>query len=270
MDHKKPLTLSIIIPAYNEERHIKACLESIAAQDVMPDEVLMIDNNSTDTTIQIAETFPFVKVLREKQQGIVFGRNKGFNTSKCDILGRIDADSVLPQDWVARIREFYENSEHANHALTGGGYFYNLLFPPRAVNGWFLSQIAFRLNRFIMGHYIVWGSNMAITRTQWQTIKPHACEATNIHEDLDVAIHLHKANYTISYMADLSVGVYMKRAFDNWAHLHANLLWWPRTLRHHDNKKWLIGWTGAYVLFLASPILWPINKLLSILTSRPV
>ena len=59
MSAKNKLTLSIVIPVFNEQRYIKACLDSIAAQTVKPDEVIVVDNNSTDKTVQIAKKYKF-------------------------------------------------------------------------------------------------------------------------------------------------------------------------------------------------------------------
>lgn len=259
-DKNKPLTLSIIIPAYNEERHLRRCLESVAAQKIKPDEVIVVDNNSSDTTADIARSLPFVTVIQEKKQGIVHARNAGFNASTSDIIARIDADTILPKAWTKKVLEFYSNNHHKNHALTGGGYFYNVHFPPRKVVGWVLSQIAFRFNRFLMGHYILWGSNMAITRGQWQAVQGLLCIRTDIHEDLDLAIHLHRLDYEISYRARLKVGVEMKRVFYDRSALYANMLWWPRTLRAHGNWRWVMGWLGAQGLYIGSYPLWLLNK----------
>jgi glycosyltransferase involved in cell wall biosynthesis len=96
----KTLTLSIVIPVYNEQCHLKACLDAIANQTESPDEVIVVDNNSTDRTLAIAESYPFVKILKEKKQGVLAVRTKGFNSARSSIIGRIDADTVLPPGWV--------------------------------------------------------------------------------------------------------------------------------------------------------------------------
>lgn len=262
MTKRKPLTLSIIIPAYNEARHIRACLDSISAQTLRPDEVIVVDNNSTDDTVEIAKTYSFVRVIKEPKQGIVYTRNTGFDVARSDIIGRIDADTVLPEGWVRYVKRFYETPEHQRHALTGGGYFYNVSFPPKKIGGWIHSQIALRFNRLLMGHYILWGSNMAMTSGQWVRVRDETCMRDDIHEDIDLAIHLHRAGYEITYRASLRVGVAMKRVFDDRKHLHENMLWWPRTLKAHNNPRWVMGWVGAHMLYFFSFPLWVINKLL--------
>jgi glycosyltransferase involved in cell wall biosynthesis len=246
MTVKKPLTLSIVIPAYNEEDHLKACLETIAAQTTAPDEVIVVDNNSVDRTTEIAQQYPFVRVIREKKQGIFYARNTGFNSAKGTIIGRIDADTIMPPNWVDKILEFYSDSAHQNHAFTGGGHFYNVPF--QALSSWTLDQIAFRMNRLIMGHYILHGSNMALPKKLWKAVEHDVCERNDIHEDLDIAIHLHRAGYPITYNANVRVGIKMRRVFDNPGERWENLRLWPKTLRVHHLRGWIFGYAGAVLL----------------------
>ncbi len=127
-------TISIIIPVFNEADHLRRCLAAIDAQTVAPTEIVVVDNNSTDKTVTVASRHPLVRVISEKKQGIVHARNAGFSAARGDIIARIDADTIVPTDWVARISDFYSKSSHANTALTGGGYFYNIRIP--RFNGW--------------------------------------------------------------------------------------------------------------------------------------
>lgn len=244
----KALSLSIIIPAYNEQSHLPACLDSIARQTSPPDEVLVIDNNSTDRTADIARGYSFVRLVYEQQQGIVFARNAGFDRATGHIIARIDADTQLPDDWVAHIRAFYANGQHQQHAITGGGYFYNLRMP--RFNGWLQSQLAFRMNRWVAGHYILWGSNMAFLRPQWQAVREQVCLRDDVHEDLDLAIHLHSAGYQITYHAkDIRVGVYMKRFWSDRHKMRAHMQRWPQSFRAHHYNKWWMGVVGNVFLW---------------------
>src|SRR5438132_12112385 len=110
---KKALSLSLVIPVYNDERYLKACLDAIAMQTVSPDEVIVVDNNCDDGSMQLASEYPFVKIVKEKIQGKVYARNAGFNAAKGDIIGRIDTDTVLPQYWVKYVKDFYTHEPHA-------------------------------------------------------------------------------------------------------------------------------------------------------------
>jgi glycosyltransferase involved in cell wall biosynthesis len=248
---KSRVRVSIVIPAHNEERHLRFCLEAIASQTVAPYEVIVVDNNSTDNTASVAGEFPFASVVREFKQGIVFARNAGFDAAKGDVIGRIDADIQLPKDWVAHVSSFYADKEHAGAAWTGMGYFYNMPFP-RFVS-WSYGIIAFGFNKFLLGHYTLWGSNMAITKQQWLAVRRNICKRNDIHEDLDLAIHIDEAGYNISYDTTIKTNAELRRVQSDRSELWSYLQWWPTTLRIHGKKSWPLVWYfGAFNLYLIS------------------
>ncbi len=264
----KALTLSIIIPVYNESGHLKACLNSIQKQTVMPNEVIVVDNNSTDDSVKIAKQFNFVRIVTEKQQGIIYARDAGFNATQTDIIGRIDSDSLLPKDWVERVLEFYSDKDHfKNYAWTSEGYWYNMSFP--RLYSWFSAQIVFRLNRFILGHYPLWGSSMAITRHSWLGVRDKVCLRNDIHEDLDLSIHLHHQGVQITYASGIAVHAYVRRVFTDFNKLWAYLLLWPRTLRVHKLRRWYLGFLGAVIVYIGAVAHMMIIRFISMFKNKP-
>lgn len=253
----KHLTLSVIIPAYNEERHLAACLDSLAAQTVQPFEVIVVDNNSTDNTTKIARSYPFVRVVKEKKQGIVYARDAGFNAAHGDIIGRIDSDSILPPNWVEFIDRFYAKPANRGAALTGGGMFYNTPMP--RVSRWVLDLLAFRVNRVVLGHHFLFGSNMALPRSVWQKVRPSVCVRDDIHEDIDIAIHLHELDVPIVYKSSFLVGIKLRRVFQNHKKLWSYLMLWPQTYRVHGNILWVTGLIGAVLLYALTPLVYPLK-----------
>ncbi len=197
----KALTLSIIIPVFNEERQIKGCLDAIAAQSAAPDEVIVVDNNCTDRTIEYAKRYPFVRIVRESVQGLIAARNKGFNVAKGDILGRIDADVRLAPDWVQRVKRHFSGSDIGG--LTGCALADSLpiVGGPQSTlwsRVYFLSTDAYLQSR------VMWGANMAIRRTAWEVIKDEVClDDTMVHEDQDMSILLASYGYRVHRDKDL-------------------------------------------------------------------
>jgi glycosyltransferase involved in cell wall biosynthesis len=252
------LTLSIVIPAYNEEHHLRACLDSIARQTILPDEVIVVDNNSYDRTAEIARSYPFAKIVRETHQGLVHARNRGFNVATSDIIGRIDADTVLPRTWVEHIKAFYIDSQNMQTAWSGSGYFYNVRLP-RLV-AWAYQFMAFHFNKVLLSHYVLWGSNMALPRQCWLAVRAATCSRNDIHEDLDLSIHVAEAGLNITYDPTQPVRAKLRRVNVDRHQLWEYLQWWPNTLRIHNRKSWTVCWFfGAFLLYMATFILLALN-----------
>lgn len=248
---KKHIPVSIVIPAYNEERQLGDCLRAIERQTMAPYEVIVVDNNSTDKTAEIAHSFPFVTVVKAQKQGIVFARNAGFDVATGDVIGRIDADITMPSTWVAHISEFYEQPKNQNSVWSGRGYFYNMRFA--ALVSWGYSLLAFYLNWLLLGHFTLWGSNMAMRRDHWRKVRSNVHNRTDIHEDLDLAMHMHDAGYKIVYDRQLETHAALRRVTTERDKLWGYLQWWPRTLRLHGRITWVVAWFfGAFLLYIAT------------------
>src|SRR5215475_9251882 len=99
------VSISIIIPALNEEKMIGRCLESLTKLAFARDrfEVLVVDNGSRDKTLMIVESFKDRLNLRVLQQAgvrISALRNLGARAAAGDILAFLDADCLAPTDWL--------------------------------------------------------------------------------------------------------------------------------------------------------------------------
>ena len=100
MTETKNRGISFIIPCYNEEQFIRDCIRSIKNDtETMPNiEIIVIDNNCTDSTADIAREEGVI-VVTEDQKGVVFARQRGYLESKYDLIANIDADSRIPLGW---------------------------------------------------------------------------------------------------------------------------------------------------------------------------
>ncbi len=206
----KQLTLSLIIPVFNEEDYLRACLKSIAKQTEKPLEVLVVDNNSTDNTVKIAKSFAFVTVLHEKRQGQGFAQTRGFKHAKGDVVGRIDADSILPADWVKQVLiRFTQDASVV--AVTGGGEPYDS--PLRAFTRHGLGVYHYKLGRLLFGQNMLWGANCAVRKSAWRKVASQVYNQYGIWEDYDVSFCL-KPHGTIDYDKTLIVGFSTRNAHD--------------------------------------------------------
>lgn len=261
------MRISVVIPARNEAEGLMACLLALEAQTRRPDEILVVDNQSCDDTARTAVKLTSVKLLSQTKIGRVHARNTGFDAATGDIIARIDADSIVPPDWLSNIEEFYANGQNQLHAWTGGASFGNVPMSSfvSAVYNW----LVFDFNRLLIGHYSLWGSNMALPRTAWQNVRDSVCRDNAIHEDLDLSIHLRKAGYAIHCDKSKRVVATMRRVLDHRGQLWPYLRMWPNTLRHHRMRTWVICWlVGVLGLFIASYMLVCAHTILRLFAPR--
>lgn len=125
MNAEKSERLLVIMPAHNEQAHLRACLDSFVAQTRQPDQLLVVDDNSEDNTADIitdyAEKHSWIKLVRNPSSG---GHQPGAKVVRCfnlglqkytadwDFIGKFDADIVLPPNYFERIlTAFADNPE---------------------------------------------------------------------------------------------------------------------------------------------------------------
>lgn len=92
--------ISVVIPLYNKAPHISRTIESVLAQTVKPDEIIIVDDGSTDGSYQIVENYigQGVKLIRQSNQGESAARNRGVSESNGTYIAFLDADDEwLPQ-----------------------------------------------------------------------------------------------------------------------------------------------------------------------------
>ncbi len=162
--------ISIVIPAYNEERRIARCLDALARQITAEQiEVIVVNNASSDRTAEIAESFQDrlnVRVVYEPVRRRGAARAAGCAVARGEILFGIDADSVPTPDWV----ETFVEAFRANPKVVGIAGTTRIEDCNRLTNvvydfGWPLSLYLYRL---FMGHFSLSGHNFAVRRDAYE------------------------------------------------------------------------------------------------------
>ena len=191
---KPYLTISLIIPAHNEEKYIWACLEHILRYaDGHIHEVIVIDNASTDTTKQIAEQYPGVRVITEHTKWLTFARQRWYKEATGDVLAFVDADTHMPKWWAKLLKHHFESSENI-WFVSGPYHYYDL--------PWY-KQIGNRLYRRILGYptylltwYLWVGGNFAIKKSVLDMIDGFDTKIVFYGEDTDIARRAAKCSTT--------------------------------------------------------------------------
>ena len=91
--------VSIVICAYNADRTMAACCESLVRLRYEPYEVIVVDDGSTDRTREIAESYPF-RVIHQENRGLSVARNVGIAAATGEFVAFTDSDCVVDPDWL--------------------------------------------------------------------------------------------------------------------------------------------------------------------------
>jgi glycosyltransferase involved in cell wall biosynthesis len=180
------IKISVIIPAFNEEKFLGNCLLSLKEQDFKDFEIIVVDNNSTDKTVEIAKKFGVI-LVSEKNQGVAFARNKGAKIAKGKILVFTDADTILPKNWLSRIKEEFEKDKELI-AFGGSCQFYSGPISARLASKFLLKPFLF-LDKFFSGGFNLMGCNMAMKREAFLKVGGFN-EKLKLNEDVEISYRL--------------------------------------------------------------------------------
>lgn len=180
--------ISLVIPAYNEEKFIGKTLESVLRQDFKDFELIVVDNNSTDKTAEIAKKYG-AKVVFATVHRVGFVRQAGFDAAKGKIIATTDADTILPEKWLSRIAsEFRKNRKMV---LFGGPFsFYSGSLLTKIVAAHF-SPLIWRIDRVLTGMWTIAGVNLAVRQDAFKMVNGFDTDLT-VGEDAEICRRLGK------------------------------------------------------------------------------
>ncbi|MEA3373256.1 MAG: glycosyltransferase [Campylobacterota bacterium] len=96
------ITVSVIIPAYNRVNTLARAIESVLNQTRKAEEIIVVDDGSTDATSEVAKMYPEVLLLRQKNMGVSSARNNGIMMASSDWIAFLDSDDSWHPDKLAR------------------------------------------------------------------------------------------------------------------------------------------------------------------------
>lgn len=234
-------SVAVVIPVYNEEETIARCLESCVNQTVPAAEIIVVDNNSTDDTEKIVKKFQRnhpeakIRLLHEREQGIAPARNHGFSKAKSDVLGRIDADSTITEGWVEAVRDTFKNQSIA--AATGPVQYYDMPLVDLGLKA--DEKIRNALHKMAKDHRFLFGSNMAIRKSVWDTVGSLTTPDPNdeLHEDIDLALVLFENNYEVTYDPKMIGAMSARRLEDSPRRFYHYVMRFERTFKVHNVRS---------------------------------
>jgi cellulose synthase/poly-beta-1,6-N-acetylglucosamine synthase-like glycosyltransferase len=215
MTDKEPLNphpfsgISVIIITYNEEENIKDCLNSLFKLDYPKEryEVIVVDS-STDSTPEIVSEYKNVRLIKSRK-GFSQQRNTGWNHAVFNIIAFIDADTIVPSEYLKVINKAFKNKETA--AIGGNAY------PPENTNRFGIwaacvghpagGAMGFKANmkKGQKKPHFLPGCNFAFRKKILDTVNGFNPEFYDGGEDIDISRRMQERGFSLEYIPDLTV-----------------------------------------------------------------
>ena len=191
--------VSIYIPAFNAEKTIKKSIQSIKQQTYKFNEIIIIDDNSTDSTNQQLNEIDDIKVIKNTtNKGLGYNRNLGFKISSNDIVASIDADVVLVESW---LEIMIKNFEKNKNIICGGKMIEKLI--KNKFNLWRAKYYSQNWgNDNIENPPFLFGCNTIQHKSLWKAVKGYNESLLTNGEDIDYANKIKlNSNFKLKYCA---------------------------------------------------------------------
>lgn len=191
--NKNNIAVSVVIPAFNEEKYIGDTLFSLLKSEQETNinyEVILVDNNSTDKTIEQALKFKDgmnLRIIKEERQGRGAARARGFEEALGEIVLSADADTIFYKGWVEKLASAIKGEVVAattSCKIVDLSSFSNAVFN-------FIQPVSMVLYRIFLGHFWLSGFSFGILKEVYQ--KSGGFDTSlQAQEDLDLSFRVAK------------------------------------------------------------------------------
>ncbi|MDP9737750.1 glycosyltransferase family 2 protein [Curtobacterium sp. 260] len=183
--------VSVVVPVLDDAEHLARCLEALAAQTHPVHEVLVVDNGSTDDSVEVARAAG-ATVLHEPVRGIASASARGYDRASGDVIARLDADSVPPPGWIAESVRLLGTPGVV--AVTGpgrpsqGGRALRRLWDALYMGPYFVLMWS------ALGRPPLFGSATVMWRDTWTAVRGRVHrDDPEVHDDVDLSMQLDPA-----------------------------------------------------------------------------
>ncbi|MBE7194087.1 MAG: glycosyltransferase family 2 protein [Gordonia polyisoprenivorans] len=261
------MRISVVLPAHNEADVITDCLARLTAQDGLIHEILVVNNNSTDSTADLVAhasvSDPRIVLLNEPRPGVAYARYAGFAASTGDVIASIDSDTRVEPGWAVAIATAF-----ADHPEMVAGTYPMLMFdlPFQRAYARRIQRLDARARRRLERGLLtpvpaLSGANSAIRRDAWQNIAHQVSYRPDLFEDLDRSLLLRDAGHPLAVVPGMAATVSGRRLLSGPRALHRYAACGPRTYLLHGKRGMAIAaWLANIRALLRTVVLLPANR----------
>jgi glycosyltransferase involved in cell wall biosynthesis len=199
------MRIAVVIPVLNDANALERCLDALEHQTRAADEIVVTDSGSTDGSIEVAARHG-ARLIQVRAVGIPGSTAAALDAAQGDVLARLDADTIPPADWLARIEAAFA-ADPMLDGVSGAATFYGGSRLVRILGRMSLTVGYFRLIAGVLGHVPLYGSNFAIRSDLWRRMRESVHrDRADVHDDVDLSLQL-PPGAAIRYDPNLTVAV---------------------------------------------------------------
>ncbi|HSO15869.1 MAG TPA: glycosyltransferase family A protein [Arthrobacter sp.] len=224
-------TISVVIPTRNDADMLAVCLAALSGQTRRADEIVVVDNASTDNTAAVCAAAGARRIAVELP-GIAACTAHGFDEARGELIARLDTDSIPPADWLERVEAILGKAGPLS-AVSGPGDFYGgTRFARWAGRSVYIAGYFWAIG-WLLGHPPLFGSNFAMRSEVWDRIRGSVHRGLPpVHDDLDISYQIPPE---VTVIADPSLRVQVSAR--------------PLASRHSVGRRLSMAWTTFGVEF---------------------
>jgi len=214
------MKVTAIIPCYNQEKYLAACIEAILSQTRPADEVLIINDGSSDRSMEIAARYPGVKIIHhQRNQGLATARNTGYQAASGEVIVYIDSDANADQRLLESLLVHYDDPEVGG--VGGRGIEAQM---KSKYDQWRRIHSSQQSGESVIrDHRWLWGLCSSYRKSALETVNGFDTYYHTNAEDVDIGYRLTRQGFKLIYTPDAKV--YHQRC-DDFSSLHKMTMRW--------------------------------------------
>ncbi|MBZ0166657.1 MAG: glycosyltransferase, partial [Candidatus Omnitrophica bacterium] len=260
----RPLTVAVVVPAFNASLTLPQCLQALLTQTRSPDQIIVVDDGSTDHTADVVAAFGGVVYIRQENAGPACARNRGEREAVADVVLFTDSDCEPVPDWVETTLAGFQRE---GVGVVSGSY--AIRNPASRLARCIHEEIAYRHQHLMPAFPRSFGSyNFAVLRDVFAQVGGFdESYRTASGEDNDLSYKIRTAGYKIYFERNSKVAhVHPERVFKYLREQFRHGFWRVKMYRDHPHMAggddytfwkdiWEIGLAGAIGLGVVLAVL---------------
>lgn len=188
------MKVGLYIPCYNAAETLRFCLEGVFKQSLRPDEVIVVDDGSSDDTAKAASLYPVRIITHAENLGLAAARNTAVKALKTELIASLDSDCIPDPEWLASLSAAFDSPD-----IAGAGGRIVEGYSSSVFDSWRKAHMRQEWGEERKNPAFLFGANTLLLREAIVSAGLYNTEFRNNYEDVDICRRLREKGYSLVY-----------------------------------------------------------------------